>query len=337
MKQTICQKVSEGKPPTSNTGAETPKSGLEALIDWCSFTFPFDDLGQVQSLLRMSATDWVQMPKGGKGYKAQLRCGNISIFYDGTPDMGIHVNMTGQGCRQYEALFGNSWSELIKRVFEAGGHFTRLDGAIDDFHGFFSVDQIEEKVKGRDVKGRFKKARGYTDYDLTSEPGEGDGKTIKFGSGESNIQIRIYDKAAQQGVDQVWIRTEIQCRDERADALARQIMSDNNLGHLLAGVLCNYINFVEPSNDTHKDRWPVSSWWSEFLGDVEKVRLTILKAAKTIEEKMEWVDRQVSTTLALIGLYLKGKGTDIYEFVSEMLIEGEKRLKPHHEALLLAG
>lgn len=337
MKNSVRQEVSEGKPPYSNTGAENTFGGLKALIDWCSFTLLCNDIRRVQEVLQIPSSDWVQVPRGGKGYKCQLCCGAISIFYDGAPDMGIHVNMSGQGCRQYEGRFGDVWSDLFKRVFEAKGHFSRLDGAIDDFHGFFSVEQIEEKVLRRGVRSRFKKARGMTEYDLTNDVGRGDGKTVYFGSPSSDIQIRIYDKAAQQGVAQVWVRTEVQCRDERSDALAVQIMSDLNLGKLLAGVLGNYITFIESSEDSNKARWPVSSWWSDFLGDVEKVKLTILKAVKTIDEKMEWVNRQVSTTLALIGLHLKGKGTDIYDFVSEMLIEGEKRLKPHHEALLLAG
>ena len=347
------------KPPYGNTGV-LDTVGLKSLIDWCDFTLPVSfgldgagvdevkileglpsrfsyALDKVKELLGIPSGDWLQMPRGGRYYKSQLRCGHISIYYDGAAGMGIHVSMSGQGCREYEGRFGDVWEELLAKVFLAGGHFPRLDGAIDDFSGSFTVEQIEGKVKMRELKSLFKKSRGITDYDLSKEPGKGEGKTQYFGSTASDTQIRIYDKAAEQGVNYSWVRTELECRNEKADELARHIIAGDWLGRIISGVLKNYVNFLEPSDDSNKARWSVCSWWDKFLGDVEKLRLSVQKAVQTIEKKKNWLIKSVSTSFALVNAHYDNKKRDFNDFVCELLEGGQERLKPHHIALLQAG
>lgn len=347
------------KPPYGNTGVLDTK-GLKSLIDWCDFTLPvsfgWEDieveevevmegfpsrfsypLQKVKELLGIPSGDWLQMPRGGRYYKSKLQCGHISIYYDGAAGMGIHVSMSGQGCREYEGRFGDVWEELLAKVFLAGGHFPRLDGAIDDFSGSFTVEQIEGKVKMRELKSLFKKSRGITDYDLSTEPGKGEGKTQYFGSSASDTQIRIYDKGAEQGVNYSWVRTELECRNEKADELARHIIAGNWLGRIISGVLKNYVNFLERSEDSNKGRWPVCSWWDKFLGDVEKLRLSVQKAVQTIKKKIEWLKKSVATSFALVNVHYDNKNRDFNEFVCELLEGGQERFKPHHMALLQAG
>lgn len=113
--------------------------------------------------------------------------------------------------------------------------------------------------------------------------------------------------------------------------MAAFITNDMPLGDLVAGVLRNYINFLEPDEtDTNKSRWPVAQWWTDFLDEVEKLSLTIKKEAKTIEDVKNWLERQVSTSLALMHKYHK----DSYDFVGELIDKGRQRLKPRHFAML---
>lgn len=331
------------KPPDSNTGAENTKVGIEALIDWCSFTLPFDGLEGVElvkQVLMIPSEDFVEMSKGGNGYKSQVRCGDIAIFFDGKPDMGIHVCMTGQGCRQYEARFGNRWKELFKSIFEPGGHFARLDTALDDYRGRFTVKDIAEKVRRREVRTYFRgKPQIIESHDLQSEPGKNDGESVYFGSGQSELRIRFYNKAVEQGVNYPWVRTETQCRNERADMMAKMIMcgGDDELGKIVSGVLRHYVNFIEPCEDTNKARWAVSFWWDEFLGCVERVRLTVQKAVKTIKETMDWIKRQVSKSLAKADVYLDSEGMDAYDWIGELFAEGRSRFKSADYAQLQAA
>ncbi len=347
-------KDSGTKPPSNSMGAENTKVGIEGLIDWFEFSLPLpgpEGVKMVKELLKIPDADWLEMSRGALGYKSQLRCGDIAIFYDGKPNMGIHVNMKGQGCRQYEADFGNRWSELINSIFIMNGGFARLDVALDDYRGHYTLQMIIDKINKREVRTLFgrKKEDGsrrpfrmMIEPDFCSAQGVNDGMTVYGGSAQSDVMIRFYDKAVQQGVKYPWVRTEIQCRDKRADKLAMEIVGGDidgkGLGKVAAGVLRTYVNFVEPSEtDTNIARWAVSPWWSEFLGCVEKVRLTIKAVIKTMKDKIDWIGRQGAKTLAMIDIYLEAKKLDAYDYFGELLSTGRERLKPADYAILQAA
>ena len=342
------------KPPSNSMGAENTRVGIEALIDWFEFSVPLpgpEGLKLVKELLKIPDADWLEMPKGALGYKSGLRSGDISLLYDGKSNMGIHVTMRGQGCRQYEALHGNRWGELINSVFIMNGGFSRLDAAIDDYRGHYTLQMIIDKINKREVRTLFgrKKEDGsrrpfrmMIEPDFCSAQGVNDGMTVYGGSAQSDVMIRFYDKAVQQGVKFPWVRTEIQCRDKRADKLAMEIVGGDiegkGLGKVAAGVLRTYVNFVEPSEtDSNIARWAVSSWWSEFLGCVEKVRLTIKAVVKTIKDTMDWARHQWSKSAAVIDLFLDSKKLDVYDFFAELISDGRVRLKSSDYAKLQAA
>ena len=320
-------------PPHSNRGVDNT-SGTKVSIDWCEFTLPGDSPSLALNLLKMDINSFIALEKGRHLYKNQLKCGNITILYNGfSPDMGVHVQMSGQGCREYEQRFGDDWIRLLCGVIKSGGHFSRGDGAADDFQGHFTVDMVRQKVLSSEVKTLFKDVDNLQKYALgktTTLKGE----TLYFGSKKSDVMIRIYDKAKQQGVDYFWNRVEVQMRNERADSFFRQIAEGRRLGALMFGVLKQYLNFTERSADTNKARWAVSEWWSGFLGDVEKLRLTIEKARRSINDVARWVERQVAPSLALLK---KAFGSSYGSFYQSMLFAGEERLKERHFLLLTGG
>lgn len=347
------------KPPYSSTGVENTKRGIEVLIDWSGFTLPFEDLEgveRVQRLLGIPAEDFCDMPKGAMGYKSGLMCGNIFILYDGKLGMGVHVNMPGQGCRQYEGRLGNEWKALFKRVFDAGGHFSRLDVALDDYRGRITLHQIKDKGLKHEVRTLFgrKNEDGSRrpclitiEPDFCSAPGVNDGLTVSFGKRGNGVYLRIYDKGVKEGVKYPWLRSELELRDERADEMAKKIVNvdDIELGKLAAGVLKTYVNFIEPSvTDTNTARWAISSWWIEFLGSVERIRLTVKPDVKTIDDTKEFLEEQVATSLAMMNIYsehLKDRcdSNSLYfpNFVRRLVREGKERLKPRHIAILQAA
>jgi len=52
----------------------------------------------------------------------------------------------------------------------------------------------------------------------------------------------------------------------------------------------------------------------DFIGSVQKLRLTIKKSFKTIEDVRKWIDRQVSASLAMLS---KHYGNN--EFVTRLI------------------
>lgn len=319
-------------PPNSNTGALST-SGLSALIDWVSFTV-LVPLESIYSLLRLPADDFVEMRRGLNGYLGHLKRGSISILFNGQVEgMGVHVFMSGAGCREYEFVHGDRWKELFSEVFKLGGHFTRLDSALDDYKGYFKIEDIAEKVKKREVRSLFKKADVRVSYGLADDEGSS-GMTVYFGSNSSMIKVRMYEKNKQQNVNYFWNRIEVETRDERANLLAQEVVKTDNLGQLIAGVLRRYLNFIEPSNDSNKSRWDISNWWDIFLGDAEKVKLSVKKIQRTLSEVTMWIERQVSPSLALMK---EKMGRAFSSYMQYLLFDGKDRWNPKHYALLHAS
>lgn len=329
MNKKVAQNRQNVKPPYCNTGAVNTK-GLKSLIDWVSFTLPdseFHSLSDIYGFLDIPEKEWVDAKHGNHGYMSQKLCGHINLLYNGMEGMGYHISISGQGCRELEQRKGLLWSELFKKIIDKGS-FTRLDIAIDDHDGHFKIDQLKEKVKRGECISKFIKARGIEEFNLKS--GDTDGQTLYFGRPTSRLQIRIYDKAKEQGIDGIWNRTEIQARDERATVMASNILESDNVGVVVLGILKTYIKFAEPISDSNKSRWPVSEFWIKFLGVVEKVKLTIKKPDKSIRESIEWANKQWAPTAALLMRYFKGD----LSFFDDLIADGEERLKPRHLALL---
>ena len=273
------------------------------LIDWITVVFKSKTVTDVQSFLSMKEAQWVTEKKFRNGYPMTTEFSNISIWWgadkeeyydsfvkkDGTyslaadkvrMDMGVCLNMSGQGCRSFEEFSVKTWFELIcdLQVMLSTGEcsITRLDLAYDDHVGLLPLWKIHNDVKDRNFRGAAKKTRIIWSDDMEMDL---QGLTIEIGSKKSEIMIRIYDKAAERGYEKHkhWVRLEIQLRRERAEAtihcLAKDTSSDVDVGHCASGILRNYCLFVTPSGDTNKSRWPIAEYWARILQDTERIRL----------------------------------------------------------------
>lgn len=244
------------------------------LFDWLTATYKTDDTSDYAiwtTLLGMAQDiDWVEMDHGMNGYRQGLHFGGISVLYDGRPDMGVCVNMSGQGCRTFETYGSGDWKGLFDILQGEGFHISRLDVAFDDHSGildinqlFFDADNCEFVSKSRyhDIRKSFKDGRP--------------GISVYHGSDKSDVYIRIYDKAAERGLPlgQHWIRVELQLRNKRASAFA---FTDKPLGEVFAGVLHNYVRYVDdPGGDKNRWRWPMKPYWEKLINGVEPIRLYV--------------------------------------------------------------
>jgi phage replication initiation protein len=307
---------------------------LRACVDWLQVTFPaVTSVQQIVDNLGLKINDFSSCLTGLFGYKSHIRMGHISVLYDGAPDMGVHVMMTGQGCREYEVLNDIDWREFFRRCFEMDGSFTRLDGAIDDFADrdndlYFKVATLRRKAREGAIRSRFKSAKSIRKIRLAD--GESIGETLYIGNPSSDIQVRVYEKdweriAAGHELEQDitgWNRIEIQTRRDRAQALALYLLNSDNIGAVLAGVLRNYMEICVKKADTNKARWPLCDWWAKFIDDAEKLRLTMIAPDRTVEKAMKWIDRQVAPTLGMIFAATNG---DI-NLIMQYIIDGMDRM-----------
>lgn len=322
------------EPPYTNRGVgHTWDSGLRACVDWLQATFKIVSPNQlITDVLQMDLNGF--FPSTGKyGYKKSFKCGSITIYFDGTEEMGTHIVMKGRGCREYERYGKRNWKELLQTIFEYQGSFTRLDIAVDDFEGIFTVKGLVRKVKSRELISKFKRAKNVEDIEIKT--GKIHGVTLYFGSGKSDVQIRVYDKLSERkdgnyNVSEdikVWNRTEIQLRDEKAtfvaDVLARKEAGESSIGETVCGILKDYLRFTVKGKDTNRSRWKTAPFWDKFLGKVEALPLTTIIEEKTVLEKKEWLRKSVAPSLALV---YKAFDNDMGQ-IADMINEGCLRLK----------
>src|SRR5690554_5622561 len=117
---------------------------LECIFDWMEFTIhKLDEEEIILQVLKLSLADFIKLPKGRYGYKQQLAKGHISVLFNGTEEMGVHVILSGKGCREYEA--DSTILELLDRIMLHDGKCTRIDMALDDKTGeIIPFEKIKE-------------------------------------------------------------------------------------------------------------------------------------------------------------------------------------------------
>lgn len=235
------------------------------LYDWLSFTVKRSDPYYIVDLLGLSHVPWETI-KGARGYKDRLYFNAISIHFNGRSDMGVWCEMSGQGCRAFETLstLTEKWEDLFAEITAQQMNITRLDVAYDDHTGVLDIDRIIQDTRKKEYVSK-------SDYWEITESSKG--QTVQYGSPQSDVLIRIYDKARERNcpAGEHWIRCELQLRRERAIAFTQLPYS---IGESYCGVVINYLRFVDPDDtDSNKWRWPIKLYWGDFLCNANAIHL----------------------------------------------------------------
>lgn len=249
------------------------------LYDWLSFTSKIDSPESIMELLGLDHVAWEKLERGRNGYRQRFFFENISIMFDGTDEMGVFVDMSGKGCRVFESYSTTSWEVLLRTLYygEEDYHITRLDMAFDDHTGILDIDTIANDTFGLAFVSKARKSHVHFSHDQDTDL---TGITVDVGSEQSNMFIRIYDKAVEQVVKSHdcpdvlphWIRVEMQMRDEIATGFVGGLMV-NSVGDQFRGVLHNYLRYVIPDSDKNKSRWDMTPYWAELLEGVQAIRV----------------------------------------------------------------
>lgn len=249
------------------------------IYDWVSFTTRKHSLYELIELLEFKEDIPWETVHGSHGFMYRQYFNGISIHFNikeidwqkyhrSTPEEQkellehdfIWLEMSGQGCRAFETYGNGNYDKLFElaRNDPENIHITRLDIAFDDMTGVFDIDTICDETREEHFTSRIKK------YQAIYSNG---GNSVMFGSRQSNILIRIYDKAAERGynsADLHWIRLEIQLKDVNAMRFV-SFLENDDLHNLFKSLLANYLSFKVPTNDSNKRRWPEATWWTNFL------------------------------------------------------------------------
>lgn len=319
------------------------------LIDWLSFRCESMTFRQMQEYLGLLDADW-QIGPGFYHYKLRYWCGGISIHYGSEECTGVLVEMSGSGCRTYETAILRRCSELTavdiwREMFTdilSNDNFvvTRLDVAFDDHTGVFPMQRMIYDFRRENFCTKFKAGRGSRSCKLEMSPHD-TAATIYFGSPQSEIRFRIYDKSAERGYSENvhWIRFEIQMRRDNAFSFIRHLVDSGfDLPTNFIAVVQNYLRFVVPDkNDSNKRRWKMRRYWADFVGDVAPKSLWKPKTTEYNKKKCEdyvfgMAGNSVHALIELDGLedfaaHLEQRRSKHVSQKIRDMIDAEKRLK----------
>lgn len=244
--------------PNSNTDAQnttppgfkkygrhvTTERGIRILIDWLTSTVPDDvTIPEFAALFNIEPDQLEEMPYGMNGYKVQYRYAQDVIFLaDGAEGMGKCVILSGNGCRIVEEKIKGNWLGLFQTLCAMEANFSRVDCAIDDFKGYFQIEDVRRKILSGEYVGQFRKIGQMMEFDVSyindmtteiikknqkgmplneeeiefemMQAGVYSGQTLYFGSAKSRLRFRLYDKMAQMRAKLHFAKLKHQNREE---------------------------------------------------------------------------------------------------------------------------
>lgn len=263
------------------------------IYDWLSFTSKKHFPDELIKALGLEHCPWSET-RGARGYQDRKYFSCISIHYNGRSDMGVWVEMSGQGCRTFESLSTIDWNDLFKFINDNELHITRLDVAYDDHTGIIDIPTIVNDTQC----GMYVSKSDYWETLMSSK-----GSSIQIGSPKSRVLVRIYDKAAERGrAGEHWNRVELQLRDDRA---AQFVALPLSIGEAFAGVLLNYLRYVVPIDDSNKWRWPLTDYWQNLVEDAQRISIFVSPGMEYNEERCKkYVVNQAGNAIdACIQMY----------------------------------
>lgn len=249
------------------------------LIDWLSLTSKFHSPEEIITLLGMEGCRW-QSGYGANGYREKLWFDSVSIHYEGRADMGVWLEMSGQGCRAFETYGHGDYNVLFDLVLnEPLINLTRLDVAFDEYTEILDIHKVFEDTQ----KHKYRSKAEYYEVHESSN-----GKSIDIGSKQSAVMIRIYDKLAERlskfrsenDKEKIrndiphWIRIELQMRDERAKEFVRHLYG-KEIGIAFTGVLRNYLEYGYFREYGGKRTFRTFSYWDNVINGAEKLSIYV--------------------------------------------------------------
>lgn len=309
------------KPPLTDRGVQNTSGAINGekniLVDWLEFTIR-DNVNPFilfTEYLHIDSFDILTEKKGLYCYDYTFSWRDIKVFTNKEkPQFGIHVLLSGKGCRDFESL-GLDWIDFFKFLLDNFDiHFSRVDIAIDTFNDeYYTLDKLREYIKNGQVVSRFKSSTEFMQKKLSDSTIESE--TIWFGSRMSNIQIVFYNKLFEQRnnnyelndeyKDKIksWYRCETRFRNEQAMTLIECFVLNNNYMNVINEVLYNYLDFKDYNvTESNKSRWNTSQWYLDFLETNKKLSLKVNKKLSDITRKKKWIEDSVSKSELMVYL-----------------------------------
>jgi hypothetical protein len=208
---------------------------------------------------------------------------------------------------------------------------TRIDLAIDDFTKSLTWQHF-------DLAYDSGTSHGFRECGLTTSKKEKkqNGFTFYMGSKRSEKLYRFYDKSIESGGEIDAYRLEAQFRDEWCRSIWSILLAantDKEFHRAIVNCVCSPIDFYQEvlQEDNTVKKVPLQ-WWADFkkLVKSDGIFLSCGRVKTSIDSTMQWVEKQVETSLAMIEEYMNTTSDSFFDWFMARLASGKRRLTSIH-------
>lgn len=274
---------------------------LLILFDWLSFTSKIDSAESIIEFLGLSSLNWTQ-GKGFNSYQNALTFGEITICFNSQVNEGVWVEMSGQGCRQFEEYSTKTFKDILNVIVNSEDskyyHISRIDLACDIFDkNTLDIALLMRETFYKNFISVFKNP--HIHYGV-----EDKSVTIYYGSKASDIYMRCYDKQKERGREDIeyWVRWEIVLKNQLAKEFLTEWFTGFPIGDLFTKLINHYLRYVIPdSKQSNISRLKTARWWRCFVHNIGEIKIYTPKpTAYNIYKCEDYVYKQAGNAVAAL-------------------------------------
>lgn len=332
----------------STTHAEnTQENAPTLLVDWVTASFRSRfNIEQIFTFFGISQLENMEIIHGARygfaGYHVTYKLGTIEIMHDENEEKYL-INMSGQGCREYELLSGHDFVHFFSLMNHLYPVYTRLDIAVDIYNNIFNTNMFRKAVYNKQCVTRLTKWGNRQEGLIVSGDDVVTMDSFYLGGKSSRYFINVYDKKLERAdkdlhVDvETWTRLEVRFKNEYAEQMIRAILLNNDeFGKEIFEFLNDKVSFLKlkvakESKNRSRDAQDVKNqaeWWRSFLNTTKKLHLTVYKPDLPLLSSKAWLLDKVSTTLALFNMYYSSE--DYEKLLNDLKLLGDEKMSKKH-------
>lgn len=318
-----------------------PDNPIEIIMDYVRIRFPTTDYTYViEHILRLKLVYMAHEEYGFYSYETHYKHGDIFVLTSTDEKKGTLLELKGRGCRQYEQILntlGKSWFDFFYQCSNENAKFKRIDIAINDKYGILDIPELALKCKKEECISVFRSFKDYLSGELVRKSEKnGMGRTLYIGSLKSEVYFCIYEKDFEQYIKfdvpiedaEIKNRFEIRLKNERAEIAVNDLLCYRDVEKTAFEIINRYVRFVDEEEVKDRNNWDLNKRWEDFIGAGRgTLKLTMKPEPASIEKTLNWINKQVASTLKMALTIDEIRGTTIIADIVNNAKLGDKHEK----------
>lgn len=200
--------------------AKVERETVSQKCDWLAFTVQFYKDIKWPTFIE---TTWKKIPPVARFTDGRENAQGVRHYWNtNRPQMGKHFILSGSCI----TTIGENVEDLLRYVLAEDFSVTRLDLCVDVRHSNVNIKNATYHLS----KGQYK-SHARSDFTVSSALQRG--YTQQIGTKNSAAFVRIYDKAAEMGLDGKWVRFEIVYGKRKAKKAIETYLRTKNIGAMV--------------------------------------------------------------------------------------------------------